>query len=91
MENDTCSAGVSCHSASRLDPDSLLLIPGVVVDLWRSSKHNKLLQESGWIAGQMQVAFLGESKDFDRVTLHDETFQTKDEEFIQRGGVDRHG
>jgi len=29
--------------------------------------------------------------DLDRVTLHDETFQTKDEEFIQRGGVDRHG
>lgn len=28
--------------------------------------------------------------DLDKVTLHDETFQTKDEEFIQRGGVDRH-
>ena len=59
MENDACSAGVSYRSASRLDPDSLLLIPGVVVDLWRSSKRNKLLLESGWIAGrQMQVVFL---------------------------------
>jgi len=27
--------------------------------------------------------------DLDKVTLHDETFQTKDEEFIQPGGVDR--